>query len=141
MNDWTEGVSHEISWPFLRRNLPKDLETEEDYGKTYLPQWNQDGLTVKVCPNSYHLLWDEGTDWFFHDTRVSQRGLGGMAALKDERKDQFEEKFVKNAKWMAGMNLDEVTNINTNFNKWVKGPEAVSASAVNGDGDDVMTGT
>ena len=69
------------------------MESEEDFSKAYTPQWNHDGLTVKVCPNSYHLLWDEGTDWFFHDAQVTKRGQTGMAALSQERKDRFVEKF------------------------------------------------
>ena len=145
MRDWTEGVPHSICWPFLRRNLPQDADNEEDFGKNYLPLHGEDGLAIRISPNNYRLLWDVGTsDFWVHDKRVRARGLKGMARLSEGRKSKFEEKFVKNAKWMAGMSLDDVNKMKADFGDLVRGAgfgEEVGESAVDKDGDSPMRDT
>ena len=120
MREWTEGVTHAIRWPFLRRNMPKDLLTEEQYSQTYLPQWNEDGLIVRICANNYHLLYDAGTsDWWVHDEKVRRRGLRGAEQLRKERKQKFEDKFVTHPSWMDHMNPAQVEEISLNFKQLV----------------------
>ena len=118
MRDWTEGVPRTIRWPLLRRNLPKNLETEEDLGQAYLPAYNSDGLSVRIVPNNYHLLWDIGsTDWWVHQKTVRSRGVKGLAQLNEERKRKFEELFSKNLKWAEGLSEDEMNKRNAEFAK------------------------
>ena len=152
MRDRTEGVPlSSIHWPFLKRNLPPALETEEDYNRIFTPQWNEDGLSIRISPSNYHITYDEGSkDWWVHDKQVRRRGLRGMEELREERRGRFQEKFVMNVQWMAGMSKDEVDRKNEEFRRWVKdGPEAVvedqkSAEVKGqekGDEDEVMAGT
>ena len=120
MRDWTEGVPHNIQWPFLRRNLPNELDSEAEYGKTYLPQWNEDGLVVRIAANNYRILYDPGTtDWWVHDEKVRMRGSSGAEELKMERKKKFMEKFSSNTAWMAAMGKDEVDEIRSKYTQWV----------------------
>ncbi|MCJ1377531.1 Transcriptional regulatory protein sin3 [Xylographa soralifera] len=115
MRDPTEGVPRDIQWPFLRRNTPKDLDTEEDYGQNYLPQWNEDGLLVRVSAN-YRIVYDsDTTDWWVHDDKVRRRGLKGAESLGKERNRIFEEKFVRNPSWARGMSADQVTAVSSQY--------------------------
>ena len=118
MRDWTEGVPPNISWPFLKRNLPKDFDTDEDDGVTFLPQVSDEFLGVRVTPKNYHLQWEVGTsDRWFYNRKHRGRGMSGMISLSDTRKAALEAKFVKNAKWMAGMSLDDVNSKKAEFQK------------------------
>lgn len=136
MMDWTEGVPQSIAWPFLRRNYPSHLQTEEDFSKAFVPMFNHDGLEVRIDPESYHLLWEKGTaDWWTHGAKVSKRGLNGFPAMLQERKDGFEEKFVTQPKWMAEKSAAEVGKINADFEAWISG----AGTTVNGDGAAVIT--
>ena len=149
MRDWTEGVPHSIRWPFLRRNIPKDLETEEEYSQTYLPQWNEDGLSIRIAANNYHLLYDPGTaDWWVHDGKVRQRGLNGAAALRKERNQLFEGKFVQNPAWMKEMDKTAVEEVLRKYEELlgdgtVTGLEMTEDNQPTADVtvDEVMTGT
>ena len=118
MRDWTEGVPHEIRWPYLRRNLPRDPESEEEFNKDYLPFRGEEGLEIRIAPNNYRLLYEvHTTDWWLQGRKVRARGQKGMPAASEERKAKFEEKFVKNAKWMANVSLDEVDRKKAEYNK------------------------
>lgn len=138
MRDWTEGVPHDIQWPFLRRNLPKDLETDEDFGHAYLPRWNEDGLIVRICANNYHLLYEgETADWWVHDEKMRRRGLSRAKALQQEKAAKFEELYGKNAKWMADMEADEVEKTVTAFETLIKGMSTADDDTVSkSKGDD-----
>lgn len=139
MRDPTEGVPHDIQWPLLRRNTPKDLETEDDYSQAYLPQWNEDGLTVRFDGN-YHMTYDSGTtDWWVHDEKVCRRGLKGAEGLKLERNRKFEDKFVQNPVWLLGMSKDQVTETTNRYSHWVCG-ESVGVAGVPADQAHVQSG-
>lgn len=156
MRDQTEGVQlSSIRWPFFRRNLPPPLESADDYNRIFIPQWNEDGLSIRISPSNYHITYDEGSiDWWVHDKQVRRRGLKGMDEVREERRGKFQEKFVMNVQWMAGMSKDEVDRRNESFRKWVnEGPAATAeaegegplgdekAHEVKVDGDEVMAGT
>ncbi|MCJ1477564.1 Transcriptional regulatory protein sin3 [Lambiella insularis] len=133
MRDPTEGVPHNIQWPLLRRNTPKDLESEDDYSQAYLPQWNEDGLTVRFDGN-YHMTYDSGTtDWWVHDKKVSRRGLKGAESLRLERTRKFEEKFVQNPLWSLGMSKEQMEEITSGYSRWVS-DESVGSAGVSMDG-------
>ncbi|MCJ1395289.1 Transcriptional regulatory protein sin3 [Xylographa bjoerkii] len=143
MRDPTEGVTREIQWPFLKRNTPKDLDTEEDYGQIYLPQWNEDGLMVRVGAN-YRIVYDsDTTDWWVHDDKVRRRGLIGAESLRKERNRIFEEKFVRNPSWAQGMSADQVADVSSQYLRLVNsGDEAVVgiASELSRSGPDEVMG-
>ena len=134
MRDRTEGVPHAIQWPYLRRNLPSKLHTEEDYNAAYLPQWNEDGLVIRICPNSYHLLYDSGTtDWWVHHDKVRRRGLNSIKDAKDDRDRKFREKFCDNNKWMQSMSPEGIAKVNKDFEIWLStGSAAVQEGVVSG---------
>lgn len=156
MRDQTEGVQlSSIRWPFFKRNLPPPLESADDYNLIFIPQWNEDGLSIRISPSNYHITYDEGSkDWWVHEKQVRRRGLRGMDEVREERRGKFQEKFVMNVQWMAGMSKDEVDRRNESFRKWVnEGPAATSeaegegtlgdekAQEVKADVDEVMAGT
>ena len=129
MRDPTEGVPRDIQWPFLRRNTHRDLDTEEDYGQNYLPQWNEDGLTVRVGWN-YRIVYDaDTTDWWVHDEKVRRRGLKGAASLGRERNRIFEEKLVRNPSWAHGMSADQVAHSTRQYLRLVTGGTAPPGGA------------
>ncbi len=123
--DPTEGVP--LSWPFLKRNLPPARD-EDDYNRTYTPQHSSDGLIVRICLNSYRILFDPGTeDWWVHSEKVRARGIQGVESKKEERRAGFEEKFVMNNGWMRGLSKDVVDKKKEGFARWMRdGPGAVA---------------
>jgi len=147
MRDWTEGVPHSIRWPFLRRNVPRDLETEEEYGQTYLPQWNEDALSIRIAANNYHLLYDPGTaDWWVHDDRVRMRGLKGAQGLRKERNRKFEDKFLEHPAWMAGKDKSAVDQVLREYEELLGDGNDMEMTddhqtSADGKDDEVMTGT
>ena len=147
MRDRTEGVPIIIQWPFLRRNTSTNLHSEEDFNQAFAPQWNEDGLVIRICPNNYHLLYDTGSgDWWVHHDKVRRRGLSGMKEVKKERTRKFREKFGQSASWMAGLTQDEVDGINEKFRSWLDGTTLRATrlqggvAAAREDGDKAMTG-
>ena len=111
MRDQTEGVPQHKTWlPYLRRNLPPVLDNLEEYNRIYSnPQNNQDGLQMRINLENYHLQYEPlSADWFVHDDTVRKMGLSGIREVSEERRKNFVDKFVKNARWMAGMSKVEI---------------------------------
>lgn len=130
MRDLTEGIDlSKTDWPFLKRNMPPMLKSEEEYNNLYTPQENKDHLTIRISPNNYHIQYDPFTeDYFVHAPIVQKRGLAAaQGKVKEKRKAIFGEKFGINARWMASLTQDEVEGINSDFIRWIKG-DAVSKS-------------
>ena len=130
MLDRTEGVPPErIQFPFLRRNLPAKMETEEEYNEAFSPSFNEDGLVIRISPNSYHILYDPGTaDWWIHSIKQQKRGLSGQAALKEKRKKGLDSLINSSERnvWMIGKTEEEVSQQNSDIRTWlVDGPEDV----------------
>lgn len=127
MRDLTEGIDlSKIDWPFLKRNMPPMLRSEEEYNRLYTPQENKDHLTIRISPNNYHIQYDPFTeDYFLHAPIVQKRGLAAaQGTAKQKRETVFREKFSMNIKWMAGLAKDEVDSINSDFSQWIKGDAA-----------------
>ena len=133
MRDQTEGVPQHKTWlPYLRRNLPPVLDTLEEYNRIYSnPQNNQDGLQMRINSENYHLQYEPfSADWFVHDDTVRKMGLSGIREVSEERKQKFEDKFVKNPRWMAGMSKEEVEKRIEETASLIKGgTEAVGSEA------------
>lgn len=134
MRDRTEGIElKKLQLPFLKRNISSMLPDEEDYANEYgVPQWNEDGLVVRISQDNYHLLYDPGTsDWWVHNLGVRSRGLGKYEDVKRERKERFEGLFGQEGRLGREMGGDEV-----GAERWRKGLE----EGVWGEGGDESMG-
>ena len=125
MRDLTEGIDLSLlNWPFLKRNLPPMLETEEEYNRVYTPQWNADNLVLRISPNNYHMQYDPLTqDWWVHDDAVRRRGAVGLQEASEERTAKFRENFGQPAKqkWAEGLSEEDVGKIDREFKEWING--------------------
>lgn len=134
MRDATEGVPYsEMRMPFLKRNLPPQLESDDDeYDVYYRPLVNDEQLVIRICANSYHILYEPGTRdvWFRKPPSAERRAEfeRARAAVKEKRRDRFMEKFVNKPRWTHGLSKDDVDESNQKFRSWVGEIEAVSSS-------------
>lgn len=144
MRDPTEGVPFsQMRMPFLKRNLPGKLEQEEEYNRFYRPLVHQDGLIIRICANSYHILYEPSSyDWWWRPNLPSDELAEEVAkeegAVKERRRDRFTEKFVNNPSWAHGLSKDQVDESNQRFRSWIKGTgsEERETSAPAGSGSD-----
>lgn len=129
MRDPTEGVPFsQMHIPFLKRNLPAKLEQEEEYNRYYRRLVHHDGLIIRICAKSYHILYEPGSyDWWWRPTGPtegsSEEAAKEEAAVKDRRRDRFMGKFVNNPGWAHGLSKDQVDESNQRFRSWINGPE------------------
>ena len=131
MRDWTEGVPHNIRPSFLRRSLPRGFESEEDFNRDYHPLIGEEGLEVRIAPNTYRISYEQNTtDWWIQDRRTQAKGLRAVLAADELRRSKFEEKFVKNAKWMKNLSLDEVNQMKADYNRLAQVEGATSEETV-----------
>lgn len=124
MRDFTEGIdAAKIAWPFLKRNMPPALETEEEYSRVYTPQWNADNLVIRINANNYHMQYEPNTlDFWVHDKVVRQRGMERMEEAKEQRKTRFRRKFgADSTVWTVGMTKEEANKSSEDFKGWLKG--------------------
>lgn len=156
MLDRTEGLPlSRLSWPFLKRNLPANLESQEETGNpTYEPPlWSEDGLIVRISPNSYNMLYDPGTaDWWAHSPRSCKRGLGAYEEVREARKRGFEA-FVgdrEKNEWMRETGEEEIRKVKEAYESWIRdGPPPPVEDEVEVEGgldganerDEIMGGT
>lgn len=135
MRDPTEGVPFSrMRMPFLKRNLPPKVDQDEEYNRFYRPLVYHDGLVIRICANSYHILYEPGSyDWWWRPPAPREESTEELAkeeaAIKERRRDRFMEKFVNNPSWAHGLSKDKVDESNQRFRSWVKGPKAGSAGA------------
>ena len=122
MRDLTEGIDlAKMSWPFLKRNMPPVLDTEEEYNRVYTPYWNVDNLVIRISPNNYHMQYDPHTlDWWVHAKAVRQRGMPCMQEAKQDRKIKFRQKFGDDPSWMHGLLAEDAARMKDDFFHWVK---------------------
>jgi len=119
----TEGVHRpKLSSVVKFRNLPQSdsISNSSSEENRRNPMIFDESLSVRICVNSYALLWEKNTtDWF-----VSSNEKGRLAAekadqLRMQRNDKFKEKFVMNNSWMRGMSQSQVENQNKRFDSWI----------------------
>lgn len=122
MRDLTEGIDlGKMSWPFLKRNMPPVLDTEEEYNRVYTPYWNVDNLVIRISPNNYHMQYDPHTsDWWVHAKAVRQRGMPGIQEAKQDRNIKFRQKFGDDPSWMHVLQDEDATRMKDDFSNWVK---------------------
>lgn len=127
MRDPTEGVPFsQMRLPFMKRSLPAKLDQEDEYNRYYRPLVHQDGLIIRICANSYHLLYEPGSsEWSWRPTGPSEEdaeeAAKDEAAVKERRRDRFTEKFVNNPVWAHGLSKDQVDESNQRFRSWING--------------------
>lgn len=133
----TEGVNRKkLRKVLLRRNLPsledvrKGLHREEE-------------LTLKICVNSYTMLYVSGSEYNIYDDIELGGGKDGAARqrmknVEEKRNQKFREKFGMNTKWMSGMKHEEVQHVNREFRDWIDG--TTTADAQGAEGADVEMG-
>jgi paired amphipathic helix protein Sin3a len=142
MRDPTEGVPFsQMRMPFLKRNLPAKLEQEEEYNRYYRPLVHQDGLIIRICANSYHILYEPSSnDWWWRPSPPEESAdnfAKDEAAVKERRRDRFTEKFINNPSWAHGLSKDQVDEKNQDYRTWIKGPGSDrEASAAAGSASD-----
>lgn len=127
MRDPTEGVPFsQMRMPFLKNSLPVKLEQDEEYNRYYRRLVHQDGLVIRICANSYHILYEPGSyDWWWRPTASSQEesdeNVKELTAVRERRQDRFREMFVNNPAWARGLSKDEVDASNKKFRTWING--------------------
>ena len=123
MRDPTEGIPFSrMRIPFLKRNLPPKLEQEEEYDRFYRPLAYHDGLVIRICANSYHILYEPNTsDWWWREEvpAAEESARENADTVKQRRRDRFEDKFVKNPSWMAQLDKEKVDGAIRGFHKLV----------------------
>lgn len=143
MRDPTEGVPFsQMRLPFMKRSLPAKLDQEDEYNRYYRPLVHQDGLIIRICANSYHLLYEPGSsEWSWRPTGPSEEdaeeAAKDEAAVKERRRDRFMEKFVNNPVWAHGLSKDQVDESNQRFRSWING----TSESDGGPGPDSGPGT
>lgn len=143
MRDPTEGVPFsQMRLPFMKRNLPAKPDQEDEYNRYYRPLVHQDGLIIRICANSYHLLYEPGSsEWSWRPTSPSEEdaeeAAKDEAAVKERRRDRFMEKFVNNPVWAHGLSKDQVDESNQRFRSWING----TSESDSGPGHDSGPGT
>lgn len=143
MRDPTEGVPFsQMRLPFMKRSLPGKLGQEDEYNRYYRPLVHHDGLIIRICANSYHLLYEPGSsEWSWRPTGLSEEdaeeAAKDEAAVKERRRDRFMEKFVNNPVWAHGLSKDQVDESNQRFRSWING----TAESDGGPGPDSGPGT
>lgn len=142
MRDLTEGIDlAKLAWPFLKRNMPPLLETEEEYSRVYTPQWNADNLVIRINANNYHMQYEPNTqDFWVHDKVVRQRGMERMEEAKEQRKTRFRRKFgADSTVWTRGMTKEEADKVNEDPKGWFKADGVSAEPDPNEAPDAVMT--
>ena len=150
MLDRTEGIDpKKLHYPLIHRNLPTQMETDDDYNNAYSPAFHDDGLVLRISPNNYHILYEPGTsDWFLQSINQQKKGLGAYEETKQSRKEGLKalvEDKEKNI-WLKNATEGEVKNTNEEFVKWMKmgpagvRPEPSAAPTAESGGDQIMSG-
>jgi paired amphipathic helix protein Sin3a len=116
----TEGVplDQRFNMPFLKRNIARDLEDAEDHPRAE-PAAYEDALELRICVNSYKILWEPQTSEFFvqgpsvmfgdgHDTAELERA-------KKRRRARFVEKAVESNTWTKDLSEGEAERTKARF--------------------------
>ncbi|KAM3069342.1 Transcriptional regulatory protein sin3 [Clarireedia jacksonii] len=136
----TEGVPRRLlRKSLLTRNLPSgDTDSEDGSNQRKPLVWNED-LTLRICVNSFKIIYKEpGSEYFIYTDKTLGGGENGetrqrLKKVEESRNQRFHEKFGMNNRWMKGLNHDEVSKINQDFQKWVTDgvlPTGASSAAI-----------
>ena len=150
MLDRTEGIDPKrLNYPLIHRNLPAQMDTDDDYDNAYSPAFHDDGLVLRISPNNYHILYEPGTsDWFLQSVKQQKKGLGAYEEIKQARKKGLKalvEDKDKNV-WLKDATEGEAQNRIEEFVQWLKvgpagvRPELSAVPAAEDGGDQIMGG-
>ncbi|KAI9806637.1 MAG: hypothetical protein M1825_006094 [Sarcosagium campestre] len=122
----TEGVpiDKRFNMPLLRRNVPEEAEDAED-SRRAVPHAYANQLEMRICVNSYHILWRPSSMDFFYHSRKERNATGGegfqinVERAKERRKKGFEEKFVLNNAWRKEATPEELAEKDGAYQKLV----------------------
>jgi len=125
----TEGVSRSrLRKSVLTRNLPTGDTESEDGSNQPKPLVYAEDLTLRVCVNSYKIIYKElGSEFFIYTDKPltydpktkTSAARERLQKFEDARRDRFKEKFEMNNRWMKGLNHDQVSKVTQDFKKWV----------------------
>jgi paired amphipathic helix protein Sin3a len=131
MRDPTEGIPMDmLRMPFLKRNLPPKVESEEEYNRRYLATEHHDGLVIRICTNTYHMIYEPGTsDWFVQDKKVRASARPEKTkTIHEKRTGRLNDKFVINTAWMKDKSREYVDSVKEEYRKWIElGPNRARA--------------
>ncbi|KAF7953552.1 uncharacterized protein EAE97_000951 [Botrytis byssoidea] len=122
----TEGVPRRLlRKSLLTRNLPSgDTDSEDGSNQRKPLVWGED-LTLRICVNSYKIIYKEpGVEYFIYADKALGGGEEGetrqrLKKVEESRNQRFHEKFGMNNRWMKEKSHEEVSRINQEFRKWV----------------------
>ncbi|KAJ8066231.1 hypothetical protein OCU04_005315 [Sclerotinia nivalis] len=122
----TEGVPRRLlRKSLLTRNLSSGDTDSEDGSNQRKPLiWGED-LTLRICVNSYKIIYKEpGVEYFIYADKALGGGEDGetrqrLKKVEESRNQRFHEKFGMNNQWMKEKSHEEVSRINQEFRKWV----------------------
>ncbi|KAL8842559.1 MAG: hypothetical protein Q9170_000513 [Blastenia crenularia] len=150
MRDPTEGIPvQKMQWPFLRRNMPPNSLTEEEFSKSYLPAWIDEGLIARISPETYRISYNDAwtADRWLHRRQMQMKGMKGMQEATKERKRRMDAMFGAHALWMKDMSQAEADKTNDDFRKAISEGflaratlESQQPNTGEGVGDESMTG-
>ena len=132
--------------PFLRRNIAKEVDDAEEDSRA-VPHLYESGLEMRICVNSYKILWQPMTqEWFVQsdpDGTGGKESAANLQRAKDKRKRTFEEKMVASSPWMKDVDQDELDGKMDAYKRLVQQPaegeEAPQAEVGrDGEGDEAM---
>ncbi|ESZ98162.1 hypothetical protein SBOR_1465 [Sclerotinia borealis F-4128] len=150
----TEGVPRRLlRKSLLTRNLPSgDTDSEDGSNQRKPLVWGEE-LTLRICVNSYKIIYKEpGVEYFIYADKALGGGEDGetrqrLKKVEESRNQRFHEKFGMNNRWMKEKSHEEVIRINQEFRKWISEgvlpssqAAGASTSATLGTGSGVVSG-
>ncbi|KAK0657376.1 hypothetical protein B0T16DRAFT_401579 [Cercophora newfieldiana] len=125
----TEGiVRSRLQKVLLERNLPSDAKDSSDEGYAHKPIRVHEGLVVRICLNSYKMVFEKDTcDYFLYnkdsfDTQEDRKFHEDKQVFQTElRSDRLKDKLITNNAWMKGMSHEGVQKIKDEYQRWKDG--------------------
>jgi len=125
----TEGiVRSRLQKVLLERNLPPDAKDSSDEGYAHKPIRVHEGLVVRICLNSYKMVFEKDTcDYFLYnkDTFDSQDERkfheDKQVFFTELRSDRLKDKMITNNAWMKGMSHEGVQKMKDEYQRWKDG--------------------
>jgi paired amphipathic helix protein Sin3a len=125
----TEGVIRKrMHKSVLPRNLPSGDTESEDGNNHPKPLVYSEDLTLRICVNSFKIIYKEpGSEFFIYtDKPLTWDSKNKVSAAKtrlqrftESRNEKFREKFHMNNAWMRDLNHDQVSKVTADFHKWM----------------------
>jgi paired amphipathic helix protein Sin3a len=120
----TEGLpTDRIRMPFLERNRPGDPDDNED--PRVIPMANHEGLLLRICVNSYRMLYDVDTeDWFVQSGEirgVSDKSQEEAQRVREKRAKVFRAVMVEDNTWMKAGSKEGTQKTLEGYEAWISG--------------------